>query len=97
MPPIAVQGPHIAYGCNLHVKPRTVKKLAHGSADVLRSAVQSVDKAYRLPGGFEIFIEYDFARLVYGCRGKPCAVCGSEIQRILQGGRSTYFCSRCQR
>jgi formamidopyrimidine-DNA glycosylase len=63
---------------------------------VLRRAVQSVDKAYRLPGGFRHHQD-DFTRLVYGRRGKPCAVCGSEIERISQGGRSTYFCSYCQR
>ena len=73
-----------------------LKSLHMAVRSVLRSAVQSVDKAYRLPGGFRQHRD-DFARLVYGRRGKPCAVCGSEIQRISQGGRSTYFCSRCQR
>jgi len=36
---------------------------------------------------------------VYGHEGEPCRRRGCEgtIQRIVQGGRSTYFCSRCQR
>ena len=34
---------------------------------------------------------------VYGREGKPCRRCGREIKRIAQGGRSTYFCARCQK
>jgi formamidopyrimidine-DNA glycosylase len=34
---------------------------------------------------------------VYGREGEPCVVCGARIRRIMQGGRSTYFCPRCQR
>jgi formamidopyrimidine-DNA glycosylase len=33
----------------------------------------------------------------YGREGKPCARCGSLIRRIEQGGRSSFFCPRCQR
>jgi formamidopyrimidine-DNA glycosylase len=34
---------------------------------------------------------------VYGREGEPCHRCGASIRRIVQGGRSTYFCPRCQR
>jgi formamidopyrimidine-DNA glycosylase len=38
------------------------------------------------------------ARLyVYDRAGEPCDRCGSVIRRVVQGGRSTYFCPRCQR
>jgi formamidopyrimidine-DNA glycosylase len=33
----------------------------------------------------------------YGREGKPCRRCGEPIQRIAQGGRSTYCCLRCQK
>lgn len=33
---------------------------------------------------------------VYGREGLPCA-CGGTVRRIVQGGRSTWFCPRCQR
>lgn len=37
------------------------------------------------------------ARLkVYDREGQPCPVCGTPIQRIVQGGRSTFFCPACQ-
>jgi len=33
----------------------------------------------------------------YGREGEPCRRCGEPIQRIAQGGRSTYCCGRCQK
>jgi formamidopyrimidine-DNA glycosylase len=38
------------------------------------------------------------ARLaVYDREGEPCRVCSTPIRRIVQGGRSTFFCPTCQR
>jgi formamidopyrimidine-DNA glycosylase len=36
---------------------------------------------------------------VYGREGKPCAKkgCGGTVRRIVQGGRSTFYCPTCQR
>ncbi|MEO7502378.1 MAG: bifunctional DNA-formamidopyrimidine glycosylase/DNA-(apurinic or apyrimidinic site) lyase [Gemmatimonadaceae bacterium] len=34
---------------------------------------------------------------VYDREGEPCIVCGTPIRRIIQAGRSTYFCPKCQR
>ena len=34
---------------------------------------------------------------VYEREGEPCVNCGSKIKRIVHGGRSTYYCPRCQR
>jgi formamidopyrimidine-DNA glycosylase len=33
----------------------------------------------------------------YSREGKPCRRCGEPIQRLAQGGRSTYYCGRCQK
>jgi formamidopyrimidine-DNA glycosylase len=33
---------------------------------------------------------------VYERAGRPCPACGAEIHRIVQGGRSTFFCAVCQ-
>lgn len=35
--------------------------------------------------------------LVYQKEGKSCSQCKKEIKRIILGGRSTFYCSRCQR
>jgi len=33
----------------------------------------------------------------YGREGEPCRRCGTAIQRMEQGGRSTYWCRQCQK
>lgn len=33
---------------------------------------------------------------VYGRTGEPCNVCGSPIKKITLGGRSTFYCPKCQ-
>jgi formamidopyrimidine-DNA glycosylase len=33
---------------------------------------------------------------VYDRKGQPCPRCGTPIERIVLGGRSTYFCPSCQ-
>lgn len=34
---------------------------------------------------------------VYDREGAPCKTCKKEIRRITQGGRSSFYCSNCQR
>jgi formamidopyrimidine-DNA glycosylase len=34
---------------------------------------------------------------VYERAGEPCVNCGTKIRRVVQGGRSTYYCRKCQR
>ena len=34
---------------------------------------------------------------VYDREGEPCIKCRAKIRREVQGGRSTYYCPRCQR
>jgi len=43
------------------------------------------------PGGFQR------SHRVYGREGLPCLCCGRPIRRRRVGGRSHYFCGRCQR
>lgn len=43
------------------------------------------------PGYFQLSL------MVYDRAGLPCHSCGSIIQRIRIGQRSTYFCKKCQR
>ncbi|MEW6659739.1 MAG: bifunctional DNA-formamidopyrimidine glycosylase/DNA-(apurinic or apyrimidinic site) lyase [Thermodesulfobacteriota bacterium] len=35
--------------------------------------------------------------LVYGREGEPCRRCRQIVVRLTQGGRSTFFCPRCQK
>jgi formamidopyrimidine-DNA glycosylase len=34
---------------------------------------------------------------VYEREGEPCVKCGTKIRRVVHGGRSTYYCPKCQR
>ena len=59
---------------------------------VLRDGVKAAVIAYSKPGDYG---DSNFA--VYDRKDEPCTVCGRKIRRIVQGGRSTYFCPGCQR
>jgi formamidopyrimidine-DNA glycosylase len=61
---------------------------------ILTDAVQSASLAYQRPGGCSEGERFDPA--VYGREGLPCLRCRGPIRRLAQGGRSTYFCPRCQ-
>ena len=34
---------------------------------------------------------------VYEREGEPCVNCGTRVRRVVHGGRSTYYCPRCQK
>jgi formamidopyrimidine-DNA glycosylase len=60
----------------------------------LRTGGASVDD-YRDARGERGAMQDEF--LVHAREGEPCPRCGAEIRRIVVSGRSTYFCSSCQR
>jgi formamidopyrimidine-DNA glycosylase len=41
--------------------------------------------------------QYGEQLLVYDRAGEPCRRCGTTVRRIVQGGRSTFYCPACQR
>ena len=49
---------------------------------------------YRQPDGTEGEMQNSFK--VYGLEGEPCPRCNGIIERMVLGGRSTYFCPSCQ-
>jgi formamidopyrimidine-DNA glycosylase len=70
-----------------------VDALAAGIGAALRAALDAEDSpdpiTYVEEGGPNSF-------LVYDRKGQPCTTCGTPIERIVQGGRSTFFCPTCQ-
>ncbi|MEX0666882.1 MAG: bifunctional DNA-formamidopyrimidine glycosylase/DNA-(apurinic or apyrimidinic site) lyase [Acidimicrobiia bacterium] len=52
------------------------------------------DLAYLLPDGRAG--EYLDRLRVYGREGQPCRRCGAPIERVVVGGRSSFYCPRCQ-
>lgn len=71
--------------------PPRVKRLVTGIRAVIRRAIR---QAARYTGAER---ESPARFAVYDREGLPCRRCGTAIRRIVQGGRSTYFCPRCQR
>lgn len=68
-------------------------------AQTLHEAIRSVLKEGIRRNGASFDWVYrggEFHFQVYDRAGKPCPVCGTEIQRIIVGQRSTHFCPNCQ-
>ncbi len=63
------------------------ESIAHGST--LNVNPENIDGSY-YGGG------YENQWRVYDREKEPCVNCETPIKRIVQGGRSTYFCPRCQ-
>ena len=71
--------------------------LAEAIPSVLNEAIAaggSTLKDFLSPDGELGYFAKDFA--VYDREGQPCA-CGGMVKRIVQAGRSTFFCPKCQR
>ena len=51
-------------------------------------------RVYARPDGELGYFAKDWR--VYGREGDPCA-CGRPVARVVQGGRSTFFCAKCQK
>jgi formamidopyrimidine-DNA glycosylase len=89
------------------VRPRrAARTLTRAQCDALAAAVCSVLQAAIAAGGTS-FRDYVgvaedagfFARelAVYEREGRPCARCKAPVRRAVDSGRSTYWCSGCQR
>ncbi len=49
------------------------------------------------PDGFSYGEAFERFWQVYEREGEPCFKCGAKIRRATHGGRSTYWCPKCQR
>jgi formamidopyrimidine-DNA glycosylase len=74
-----------------------LRRLAKAIPEVLEEAITAGGSSlrdYAQPNGE---LGYFSARFdVYDREGAPCG-CGGTVKRIVQGGRSTFYCPRCQR
>jgi formamidopyrimidine-DNA glycosylase len=64
------------------------ESIAHGST--LNVDPRDIERSY-YGGG------YEGRWRVYDREGEPCVRCRATIRRFVHGGRSTYYCPRCQR
>lgn len=80
------------------LSPEEVEKLHRSVRSVLRRALEQAGTSfqnYRAVNGRSGAFQEQLR--VYGREGRPCRTCGSDVQRIVQAGRSTFFCPACQR
>ena len=78
------------------VSPDRLKRLVTAITDVLHEAIEAGGSSLKNFVGPDGELGY-FSKAfdVYDREGKPCA-CGGTVRRIVQGGRSTFYCPRCQ-
>jgi len=82
------------------LKPKTLAALVETIRLVLAEAIEaggSTLRDYAAADGALGYFQHRFK--AYGREGEPCLKpgCGGGIERIVQGGRSPFFCPRCQR
>lgn len=88
------------------VSPRRLaKNVGAARAERLAAAVKAVLNEAIEAGGSSLrdhaatdgtlgYFQHGFR--VYGREGEPCRVCGTAVRRIVQSGRSSFYCSSCQ-
>ena len=88
-----------------HINPRraagrlsrqSVERLVPAIREVIEEAITaggSTLRDYARPDGELGYFSKRFS--VYDREGKQCA-CGGTVRRIVQGGRSTFYCASCQ-
>jgi formamidopyrimidine-DNA glycosylase len=81
------------------ISRRRLETLAHSVRQVLGEAIEaggSTLRDYAAADGSLGYFQHSFC--VYGREGEPCLRpgCLGRVQRLLQSGRSTFACSRCQ-
>ena len=77
-------------------RPR-LERLATAIREVLAEAITaggSTLRDFAAPDGELGYFAKSFS--VYDREGQPCT-CGGTVRRMVQGGRSTFYCPKCQR
>jgi len=64
-------------------------------ADAIKAVLGSSLRDYRKADGNLGDFQHRFA--VYDREGEPCPVCRGPVKRIVQAGRSTFWCPNCQK
>lgn len=75
-----------------------LKPLVQAIKDVLASAIEAGGSTLRDFAQPDGELGYFFKQWrVYGREGEDCPGCGRPVARRVDGGRSTFYCAKCQR
>ena len=80
------------------VSGAALARLVPAIKSVIAEAIEaggSTLRDYAQPDGALGYFSKSFD--VYDREGQPCSCCAAPIKRFAQGGRSTWFCSNCQK
>ncbi len=80
------------------LKKKDLEKLVPIIKQVLQKSIQAGGttlKDYKSSDGTPGYFVQEL--LVYGKENLPCPTCKHPIEKIILGGRSTFFCSKCQK
>jgi formamidopyrimidine-DNA glycosylase len=70
---------------------RAVREVLHEAIALGGSSISDYVDADGEEGFFQL------RHRVYGREGEPCLVCGTAIRRVVLTGRSSHYCSNCQK
>lgn len=70
---------------------RSIRKVLRQGIELRGTTFRDYRDAFNESGGFQDYLK------VYGRHNQPCPQCDQPIERIRIGGRSTHFCTNCQR
>lgn len=83
-------------GCNITIDE--CQKIKDAAREIISNAIanggttiKSYTSSLGVTGRFQQYLR------VHKQEGKPCKNCNTTIERIKVGGRSTYYCSKCQK
>jgi formamidopyrimidine-DNA glycosylase len=88
------------------LSPKRRSDRAYKRAPALHDAIVGVlaDSIKNRGTSFSDYVDADGAAggnqhtlAVYGREKAPCRRCGAALRRVVQAGRSTFFCARCQK
>lgn len=94
------------FAAHLHPERRANTLTPQEQADLYHAIRQVLDRAVAAGGttlgdggytdaaGEAGRFQVDLA--VHGRAGEPCPVCGTPVERLVVGARSSYYCPRCQ-
>ena len=80
------------------IKRDKLEKLAVEIRKVIEEAIEaggSTISDFATTDGELGYFQHRFQ--VYGREGDACVVCGKPVKRMVQSGRSTFYCASCQR
>jgi formamidopyrimidine-DNA glycosylase len=80
------------------IAPASWERLARAAVTVLRRAIASGGTTLNdFADGQGRGGEFQVSLAAYGRQGEPCPRCADPIRRLVQAGRSTFYCPNCQR